>query len=142
MKITEEGALGLHIEMLLDMLDYTRFVGRLGLQLLVNRTRTPYTTSDQPVVRWNDLPPRPGGGGRLGLASPGIQLRMPISPRFCLVAYNLEVYGRFSSRREVLMDDEIQNERRLQLSQAWCHVFSTARDPFDLERGEFKGCLA
>lgn len=137
-KVTEEGALGAHISMLPDLLSYAYWVGRLKLTLLVNRTQVPYTTSDQPVTRWNGLPPRPSRDGRFGLASQGIQLRMPISPRLCLLACDPEVYESLPSRREVHNPLEVQSERRLQLSQSWRHVFSTVKDSFSLELEELE----
>jgi hypothetical protein len=129
-KLTEGGALGHHLNSFKDIPRYVPLLMRLDMILEVNKTNLPLTTSDHPVVRHNDLPPRPGGGGRLGIASPGIQLHMPISPELCLLLLDSTTYGKFPSRWILTDPENVIFERWLQLDQSFRHVFSRTPEDF------------
>ena len=132
-RLTEDGALGYHLNTFKDIPQHTLHILRLRMVLEVNRTDLPLTTSDHPVVRHNDFPLRPQGGGRLGLLSPGIQLHMPISPKLCLRFLDPDVYGSVPLKMNLVDAQKIVFERRLQLDQSYRHVFSVLTDRFERE---------
>jgi hypothetical protein len=132
-KITEDGALGLQLSAFKDIPTFAAILSTLGLVLFVNETESPFTTSDHPVTRYNMLPGRPGRGGRLGLASPGIELNLPISPRLGLTLYDQRVYGTLPTTSFIIDAEEVAHDRWLQLEQSFRHVFSATSDTFARE---------
>lgn len=133
-KLTEDGALGQHVSMFADIPKFALMLMRLQAILEVNETDLLFATSDHPVVRHNDLPPRPGGGGRFGFKSPGVQFHMPISPRMCLLLLDSSVYGILPSRWVLSDVRNVVFERWLQLDQSFRHVFSRPGDDFGNEQ--------
>ena len=69
-----------------SMLDYVRWAGpyliRMRVCLLKNDTDMPLWTSDNPVVRDNNIT------GKLGLDSPGVEFYLPLSPKLLLMFYD------------------------------------------------------
>ena len=132
-RLTEDGALVHHINIFPEIPKFALMLMNLQSVVEVNETDLPLTTSDHPVVRYNDLPPRPGGGGRFGFKSRGVQFHMPISPRTCLQLLHPGAYGFLPS--EWILSD-VQNvvfERWLQLDQSYRHEFSRSDDDFRTE---------
>jgi hypothetical protein len=132
-RIGEDYAMGLHLEMLKDLPRYAAALSDLRLQVLVNGTELPFTTSDHPVALHNALPPRPHRGGRLGFASPGIQLHLPISPKLCLILYDSGTYGELASSALISDEKDVLFERVLQLLGCFRHVFSRPDDHSNVE---------
>lgn len=94
---------------LASMLDYVGLAGPHLLQmrvcLLKNDTDIPLWTSDNPVVRDNDLT------DKLGLGSPGVQFCLPLSPKFLLLFYDDTYID--------LMDDEAADAGVSEEHRAW-----------------------
>jgi len=68
-------------------------VSDLGYKLLINETSTPFLTSDHPVVFYNQFfETRSTWGSNTGLASKGLQIFLPLSPRHQLIFYDQGLY--------------------------------------------------
>jgi Protein of unknown function (DUF4238) len=59
----------------------------LSYKLLINRTQTPFITSDHPVVLYNQL-----NESHIGLACKGLEIFLPISPRHLIIFFDRDVY--------------------------------------------------
>jgi len=131
-RMTEEGAADFHLDSFANIPKYSSLLRNLGMSLLLNDTSISFTTSDNPVTKYNSLPSRPQGGGRLGLASQGILLHMPISPKLCLVLFDKRTYAVPTS--EVISDTrDVLLVRELQLRQSYKHVFCCETEDFATE---------
>jgi hypothetical protein len=65
----------------------------LKCKLIINESKLPFITSDHPVVRYNQfLEKRMYPDGKIGLASKGLQIFCPISPRLSIILYDARVY--------------------------------------------------
>jgi Protein of unknown function (DUF4238) len=64
----------------------------LHFMLLVNKTRTNFITSDNPVVFYNQACERAVGISNTGLASKGLQIFFPLSPKHLLIFFDSQVY--------------------------------------------------
>lgn len=61
--------------------------------VLVNGTRTPLVTSDNPVVLYNQLLEERSYASNTGLQSVGLQIYLPLNPDCALFFYDQDVYG-------------------------------------------------
>jgi len=109
--------------------------------LLINETKSPYWTSDSPIVKFN---PFPSKYGNLGLRSPGIQLYFPLSPKLCLCLLDPKRYVTYNKMRTVEKEHQFTNNmkidtyvvnlgdiyrlNRLQVLQSTRQVFSISDD--------------
>ena len=65
----------------------------LAFKILVNKTKTPFITSDHPVVFYNQFfESMKHWGSNIGLASKGLQIFFPISPLHLLMFYDKKLY--------------------------------------------------
>ncbi|TDQ09143.1 uncharacterized protein DUF4238 [Phyllobacterium brassicacearum] len=64
----------------------------LDIILLRNRTSRGFVTSDDPAVLTNRLLAQRQGADSTGIASTGVQLTMPLSPRVTLVCFDPSAY--------------------------------------------------
>jgi hypothetical protein len=90
----------------------------LACKLIINKTTTPFITSDHPVILYNQfLEKRKFPGGRTGLATKGLEIFYPISPKLSLIFYDKVVYKVGFSRRtsvETTVFGDIDNFNFLQ----------------------------
>lgn len=90
----------------------------LSMKILVNETNTEFITSDSPIAivnQWTMGTPDDGG---TALAHSGLQIFLPISPRYVVLFYDGEIYnvGRQGSKQvKILSADEIYSINGLQL---------------------------
>lgn len=95
----------------------------------VNESTTPLCTSDHPVVREASI--RDGHNSYLGLASPGIRVSLPVSPKYILLLCDRGYFSRLRSLdggRVSLSGREVEQYNSLQVLQANRQVFSSRRD--------------
>ena len=79
----EENAGAIHLASMLAYVYWARpHLLQMGVCLLKNDTSMPLWTSDNPVVRYNDLT------DKLGLKSPGVVFHLPLSPKILLRFYD------------------------------------------------------
>ncbi len=65
----------------------------LGFKLLINKTSTPFITSDYPIVKYNQLlEDKKHQGGKTGYGSKGLQIIVPINPEMILFFYDSGIY--------------------------------------------------
>ena len=65
----------------------------LMIKLIVNRTRTPFITSDNPAVLCNPfLIHRAHSRSTAGVAISGVQIYLPLSPKHCLLMFDKDIY--------------------------------------------------
>lgn len=101
----------------------------LRYKLLRNRTSQPFITSDHPVVFYNQyLERRNPLASNTGVACLGLQIFLPLSPRYQIVFFDSDVYkvgGR--KLRNMLVDVNLQNDvealNTLHVANAYEHVY-------------------
>jgi|GEM_PF-2835876 len=77
------------VEMVEEQLPYLQF---LDLLLLKNSTDIPFITSDNPVVLYNHLMEKNASMVSAGWANKGLQVIIPLSPDYTLLAYDIFMY--------------------------------------------------
>lgn len=95
----------------------------------VNEFATPLWTSDHPVARKASI--RDDHQSYMGLASPGIQVSLPVSPTYILLLFDREYFSRLrylDGGRVSLSGKEVEQYNKLQLLQANRQVFSRSGD--------------
>ncbi len=99
----------------------------LAYKLVVNETETPFITSDNPVVLFNQfLEERKKYGSNTGYAAKGLQIFLPISPRIAILFYDENVYKIGSKKKKsirVFSEDDINAINSLQLHNAEENVY-------------------
>lgn len=82
----------------------------LKFKLIKNNSKTPFITSDNPVVKYNQLlEKRKQPGGITGLASRGLQIFLPISPKLTLLLYDYQTY-KVGNRKNKIIEINCPNE--------------------------------
>lgn len=71
---------------------YLELLGDLVPVLIVNKTSRPFITSDYPVIKYNYLFTTRRYYRSYGYGQIGIQIFLPLSPRFCLLSYDPHAY--------------------------------------------------
>jgi hypothetical protein len=61
--------------------------------LLCNETDAEFVTSDAPVVLYNQWCQGARRQGNTGMAASGLQVFLPLSPRFCLLLFDDDIYN-------------------------------------------------
>jgi len=75
------------------VVSYFPIVRDLCWKLIINETEQPFITSDHPVVLYNQfLEPRKTYGSNVGLACKGLEIFLPLSPKFTLILFDKNVY--------------------------------------------------
>lgn len=75
----------------------------LGCVLFINKTDSPFITSDNPVVLYNQfLEKRNEFTYYTGLAAKGLQIFLPISPKYYLLFFDQDAYSFSEGRNRVL----------------------------------------
>jgi hypothetical protein len=102
--------------------------GDLRSKILRNRTSIPFITSDHPVVLYNQLYEEPDPiMSNTGLACRGIQVFLPLNPRYVLVLFDSDVYkvgGRnFRVTCVDATEDDVRTLNFLQFVNAGEHIY-------------------
>lgn len=107
----------------------------LAYKLIINHTASEFITSDNPVVTYNQLFRRENVTGNSGFGSKGLLVFLPLSPRYCLVLYDYDIY-RIGKAREWSVDvtDErdIHEVNTLQTCNAEDNIYFSD-DAFNIE---------
>lgn len=127
--------------------DFPRYVLRIGILnfplmsdlecvVLKNETAVDFVLSDNPVVFQNPFLEKFIKPVCCGLASRGLQIFFPISPRYVVCFYDSDVY-RFSGKNLVVLKSikDVENLNRLQFFNAEKNVYFTD------ENTDVKDCL-
>jgi len=106
---------------------YFPLVTDLRWKIIANETDQPFITSDNPVVLYNQfLESRKKYGNNVGLASKGLQIFLPLSPKLVLALFDQDVY-RMGSRRGICIntnsDLDVTALNSLQIINSNNHVY-------------------
>lgn len=97
---------------------------------LISSSSNVFLTSDNPVVRYNQYCEGIEHSGVTGVASKGLQLFVPLSPRHYLILYDSSTYravaGRFT-RKSKAVDSDIDQLNKIQLMSAEDHIYFSER---------------
>lgn len=95
----------------------------------VNKSPSPFYTSDHPVVRRANLPDQTSGG--IGIDSPGVEFFTPVSPAYALILLERNL---FRDWEEIdggvvgIRPEAVEGYNRLQVTRSYRHVFSSSGD--------------
>lgn len=123
---TEDGTKVLQLSMFKNIPYYAEILLQMKWILLINRTPTPFWTSDHPINRFNPIDMKPYGN--LGLLSRGIQIHFPLSPKIVLSFSDPSTYGFFGENIEVKDIQNVIFENSLQVTHSTRYIFSKIND--------------
>lgn len=90
----------------------------LEFELLFNKTNTPFITSDNPVIKYNQfLEYKKAYGGITGFGVKGIQLMLPLNPYFYIIFYDQGVYKIGNRKQRFVEINNIRDINSLNLLQ-------------------------
>lgn len=76
----------------------------LAVKLVVNETKTPFITSDNPVVFYNQfLEDKHKVGSNTGIATKGLEIILPLSPRHTIIFFDKDVY-KIGGKNKITID--------------------------------------
>ena len=107
----------------------------LGYKLLVNKTNVDFVTSDNPVVLYNQLFSFRRGQSNVGITQKGLQIFLPIGPKYLLVFYDDDVYSVGKRNHQVVditLDQDIYELNTLQMCSALNCVYFKDKE-FNIE---------
>lgn len=98
----------------------------LGYKLIINKSKTEFITSDNPVVMLNQLLSFRKIGSNTGLSTKGLQIFFPLSPDKLAIMYDDEVYrvgGENKIVIEVTSETDIYNLNALQACSCYENIY-------------------
>jgi len=102
-----------------------------------NSTRQPFYVSDHPVVKWRHLPsPNTSLHTNMGIASPGIEIAFPLSPKYILLLFDRFIFDEFKSKDGTLWkmtEENVTYYNSLQVRQSYRQVYCLT-NTFDLAK--------
>jgi len=111
----------------------------LMMKVLLNRTDTNFVSSDNPVVLYNQYCEKLSIGSNTGLASQGLQIIYPLSPRHALLFYDSVIYkvGEKKNTFTLVVDGkDIEQFNDLQWLNALQNIYyDNAQKPAEIMRG-------
>jgi|GEM_PF-1885288 len=117
-KLTEEGEMAMHLDRLKDFPSFAVTIAQMKFVLMTNNTKIPFWTSDNPVSLQNEYDQAPFGN--LGIASKGIEMWTPISPRLVLVTCDPTMYS--------IIPDVVEiNDEQIVIRNNWLQIISSTR---------------
>jgi len=103
-----------------------RYLLDLELVVIKNESETEFITSDAPVIFFNQWCQDVTGRGTIGFLQSGLQIILPLSPRFLVLLYDRSVY-KVGTRKENLVvvkrEDDVTQINTLQLLTAEENLF-------------------
>lgn len=100
------------------MLRQYHLIMDLDYRLLKAREGSDFITSDNPVVLYNQLLEFEAFGSKTGLVSKGLQIFLPLSPKYMLMFFDRDVYSPSPRDRIVLTVPEVSDMTQLNGLQA------------------------
>lgn len=90
----------------------------LKSKLIINSTRTPFITSDNPVMKYNQyLERKKHPGGITGIECKGLQIFFPITPKLTVIFYDSWVYKVGNRKDKKIIIEEKEEIDQLNLCQ-------------------------
>jgi hypothetical protein len=124
----------------IDMaLSTIRFVAKnmldLDFKLLKNETKTPFITSDFPIVKYNQfLEQKKWNHGKTGYGIIGLQILIPLSDTICIIFYDSSIYkigNKKSSILSVTNTKDIDSLNLLQFTNCFESIFFSDKASID-----------
>lgn len=105
-EVAHEKAIALSLSCVNEIVN---IISDLDYKILLNNTNTKFISSDLPVVRYNQfLEYKKWDHGRIGYASRGLQIFIPLSPELVLMFFDNKIYKVGDKKHKIL---EIKNEK-------------------------------
>lgn len=123
---TEEEIKALHLSTFKRFPLYAEILLQMKWILIINRTPTPFWTSDHPINRFNPVDAKPYGN--LGLLCKGIEIHFPFSPEMVLSFCDPTIYELLPNRYETKDIQNVIFENWMQVAHSTRHVFSNTND--------------
>lgn len=99
----------------------------LKVKLLINKTTIKFITSDHPVVKYNQfLEERGHQGGNVGVATKGLQVFFPISPKHMLCFYDGSIYkigSKSQNNIEIINPSDVDSLNYSQVLNCYNHLY-------------------
>ena len=91
----------------------------LDFKLLINRTKTPFITSDFPVIKYNQfLENRKWSHGKTGYGNTGLQIIIPLNDELAILFYDGLIYNVGSKKKDylgIIKEKDVDQLNTLQL---------------------------
>jgi len=98
--------------------DVVGYMGDLGYKLLINKTSTPFISSDFPIVKYNQyLEGKNWKNHKTGYGTTGLQLIVPLSNEMVIILYDSAIYKVGAKRSQCLEIDKIEDVNQLNMLQ-------------------------
>lgn len=98
-------------------IEHFPIISDLKYKIIINNTKTPFITSDNPVILQNDfLKRRNWPLGKIGLASLGLQILLPLNNKKYIIFYDNRIYnvGNFFRKKIIINSkDDIDSFNKL-----------------------------
>jgi len=114
--------LRVHLNAIKDYTDWAAVISQMKFILLINKTKFPFWTSDNPVTLHNSIDYTPYSG--LGIVVEGIEMHIPINPKMGLVICDPQKFKNFPSRLQVNNDIVVLRENWLQVDSSTRFLYS------------------
>jgi len=103
----------------------------LQIRLIINKTSTPFITSDNPIAKYNQfMEQKTDNISNSGLAVKGLQIFVPLSDKYLILLYDDQIYHVGSKRKkpiEITKTKEIDQINMLQLMNASNNVYGNEK---------------
>lgn len=85
----------------------------LRIKIIINNSKEPFITSDNPVVMYNQYMEHFTTASTNGLASKGLEIFFPVSPQILLLFYDNEIYRIGSNKTDIIEITSLEEVRRI-----------------------------
>ncbi|MDH3312237.1 MAG: DUF4238 domain-containing protein [Nitrosopumilus sp.] len=120
--LTEEYVLKLHFKALTDYPNLGQAINRMKFITIINKTKFPFWTSDNPISLFNSIDYSPYSG--LGIIVEGIEIHFPINPTISLVVCDPKKFKNLPNTLTFHNDYEILRENCLQVNSSTRFLYS------------------
>lgn len=123
---TNESIKKMHIDLLDQAPELAEIICQMKWIILVNKTKTPFWTSDNPIVLHNEIDHSPRGN--LGLTCQGIEIHIPLTPNLLLIACDPVSFSHEPDKKIVKDFRHIIREQSYQVYSSTRFIFSNKPD--------------
>lgn len=123
---TDKSIKSIHINTLKNSLEFADVIYNMKWIIALNRTKTPFWTSDNPIALHNEINHTPYGN--LGLTCLGIELHLPLTPNLLLITCDPIAFCKEPSKKILRDFRYIIRELSYQVYSATRFIFSNNPD--------------
>jgi hypothetical protein len=121
-RYTDQHTQAMHMMNFKNFPYFAAIVSRMKMILVKNITGMSYWTSDNPTALWNEFDQFPFGN--MGLASKGIEIHIPLTPKLGLIACDPIAFHSLPDKMVDSHPDRIIRENWLQLQHSYRFIYS------------------